>query len=64
MKKLCSILAVGMVMGFYVWSVMFGNSFLQPSIASKVLRFHVLANSDSEEDQAVKEKVHIVVILR
>lgn len=30
---------------------------LQPAIAEKILRFHVLANSDSEEDQAVKEEV-------
>lgn len=30
---------------------------LQASIASKILRFHVLANSDSEADQALKLKV-------
>ena len=30
---------------------------LQPEIARKILRFHILANSDSEEDQAVKIKV-------
>lgn len=30
---------------------------LQPEIAQKILRFHILANSDSEEDQAVKIKV-------
>lgn len=30
---------------------------LQAGIAEKVLRFHVLANSDSEADQAVKQKV-------
>ncbi len=30
---------------------------LQPGIAQKILRFHVLANSDSAEDQAVKELV-------
>lgn len=30
---------------------------MQPSIASKILRFHVLANSDSEEDQKLKEEV-------
>ena len=38
-----------------------GNDLLQPSIASKILRFHVLANSDSEGDQAVKEKVRDAV---
>ena len=38
-----------------------GNDLLQPSIASKILRFHVLANSDSEGDQEVKEKVRDAV---
>ncbi len=33
------------------------NDPLQESIAEKVLRFHVLANSDSCEDQELKEKV-------
>lgn len=30
---------------------------LQPRIARKILRFHILANSDSREDQNVKKKV-------
>lgn len=34
---------------------------LQPEIAGKILRFHVLANSDSKEDQAVKIKVRDAV---
>lgn len=34
---------------------------LQQSIAEKVLRFHVLANSDSESDQALKLKVRDAV---
>lgn len=34
---------------------------LQPQIASKILRFHVLANSDSEEDQNVKKQVRDAV---
>lgn len=29
----------------------------QPGIAEKILRFHILANSDSDEDQEVKKKV-------
>lgn len=61
MKKLFSILAGSIVLGFYLWNVVFGNHLLQPSIASKVLRFHVLANSDSVEDQSVKEKVRDAV---
>ena len=35
---------------------------LQQTISDKVLRFHVLANSDSEEDQALKMKVKEKVI--
>lgn len=34
---------------------------LQPAIAEKILRFHVLANSDSEEDQNLKKKVRDAV---
>lgn len=34
---------------------------LQPSIADKVLRFHVLANSNSPKDQAVKLRVRDAV---
>lgn len=34
----------------------------QESLAKEVFRFHVLANSDSEEDQAVKIKVRDAVI--
>ena len=35
---------------------------LQPGIADKILRFHVLANSDSEKDQRVKLEVRDAVI--
>lgn len=34
---------------------------LQPGIADKILRFHVLANSDSKADQEVKKKVRDAV---
>lgn len=34
---------------------------MQASIASKILRFHILANSDVEKDQEVKEKVRDAV---
>ena len=37
------------------------NEVIQPSIASKILRFHVLANSDAAEDQSVKEEVRDAV---
>ncbi|MCI9422643.1 stage II sporulation protein R [Sporofaciens musculi] len=35
----------------------------QKTLAKEVLRFHVLANSDSEEDQAVKMKVRDAVLV-
>lgn len=45
----------------YIWTVVLGHDLLQPSIASKILRFHVLANSDMPCDQAVKEEVRDAV---
>lgn len=49
------------VIALYIWTVVLGNDPLQPSIASKILRFHVLANSDTTCDQAVKEDVRDAV---
>lgn len=39
------------------------RALMQQKIASEVLRFHVLANSDSEEDQAVKYQVRDAVLV-
>lgn len=39
------------------------QSRIQQGIAKEVLRFHVLANSDSEEDQAVKLQVRDAVLM-
>ncbi len=61
MKKACIYIASCAVLGLYIWTVVLGNDLLQPSIASKILRFHVLANSDTLEDQAVKEEVRDAV---
>lgn len=57
----------GFIMGLCILAVLaavaaYGSSTkqkdpLQPEIANKILRFHVLANSDSKEDQEVKIKV-------
>lgn len=38
------------------------RALMQQKIASEVLRFHVLANSDSEEDQVVKYQVRDAVL--
>ncbi len=60
MKRIVGILAIVLVF-ICVWMLGDGNDIWQPSIATKILRFHVLANSDSEEDQMVKEKVRDAV---
>lgn len=48
------IFLVVIAFGIYVWQA---SAPRQEEIADKILRFHILANSDSSEDQAVKEKV-------
>ena len=61
MRKIIICVFATVVMCLYMWTVVLGNDLLQPSIASKILRFHVLANSDSSADQKVKEKVRDAV---
>lgn len=61
MKNYIFYIIAGAIVFLYIWTTVFGNDLLQPSIASKILRFHVLANSDSVEDQAVKEEVRDAV---
>ena len=61
MKKYLLGTAMAFVAVIYIWVVVLGNDPLQPSIASKILRFHVLANSNNEADQAVKEQVRDAV---
>lgn len=61
MKKVCIIGSSILILALYVWTVVLGNDFLQPFIASKILRFHVLANSDTIEDQNVKLQVRDAV---
>ena len=61
MKNTAIFIFAGAICFLYIWTSVLGNDLLQPSIASKVLRFHVLANSDSEADQAVKEEVRDAV---
>lgn len=61
MKNFIFYIIAGAIIFLYIWTAILGNDFLQPSIASKILRFHVIANSDSECDQAVKEEVRDAV---
>lgn len=59
-KKIFVLLGI-CIIGIYFWIAVLGNDPLQPAIASKILRFHVLANSDSEVDQSIKEDVRDAV---
>ena len=62
MKKERYIFIVVSICASIVFCMCFlGDHITQPAIASKILRFHVLANSDSVGDQAVKEKVRDAV---
>lgn len=52
---LLSLLLAALVTWFFLWrSGIAAQERLQEHLAQEVLRFHVLANSDSEEDQALK----------
>ncbi|MBQ3559537.1 MAG: stage II sporulation protein R [Agathobacter sp.] len=61
MKHTLFYILAGAIVFLYIWTTVLGHDLLQPSIASKILRFHVLANSDSDADQAVKEEVRDAV---
>lgn len=60
------ILTFSIILGAIVTYFLSGNkgtdADLQKDIAKKVIRFHVLANSDSDEDQALKLKVKDAVV--
>ena len=52
---LLSLLLAALVTWFFLWrSGIAAERQLQEHLAQEVLRFHILANSDSEEDQALK----------
>ena len=60
---LCATLLAVLVIIIVGWqSMMISEARMQQHLAQEVLRFHVLANSDSEEDQALKMKVKEKVI--
>lgn len=59
----CSFLLVVLVTIIVGWqTVMISEARMQKHLAQEVLRFHVLANSDSKEDQGLKMKVKEQVI--
>ena len=61
MKKLDIALLIGLIFTIIISSV---NSFAQDldGISDNVLRLHILANSDSDEDQALKLKVRDAIL--
>lgn len=62
MKKICAI--VGALIGIFVTGLIVNakKNEMQGELAEQVFRFHVLANSDSEEDQNLKMKVKEAII--
>lgn len=62
MKKICAI--VGVLIGILITGLIVNvkKNEMQGELAEQVFRFHVLANSDSEEDQALKMKVKEAII--
>lgn len=62
MKKICVL--AGILISFVVTGIVVNakQSRMQRELAEEVFRFHVLANSDSDEDQALKMQVKEAVI--
>ena len=62
MRKVCAI--IGVFISILVTGLIVNakQKEMQGELAEQVFRFHVLANSDSEEDQALKMKVKEAVI--
>ena len=62
MKKICVL--AGILISILVTGIVVNakQSQMQEDLAKEVFRFHVLANSDSEEDQALKMQVKEAVI--
>ena len=62
MKKTCAM--GGVLIGILITGLIVNakKSEMQGELAEQVFRFHVLANSDSEEDQALKMKVKEAII--
>ena len=65
MKKIILLLIV-VIAGAFVGTYVAGEihtANIQEEIAKELIRFHVRANSDSEEDQALKLKVKNAIVL-
>lgn len=62
-RKLAGYITISSMLGMAVWSGFWyqKKERLQQELAGKILRFHVMANSDSEQDQELKRKVRDVI---
>lgn len=60
-RKAAGVLTVITILGFWLAASLMGRAAepvrVQEGIAKEIIRFHVIANSDSEEDQALKLEV-------
>ena len=54
---LCLAILIGLITTYLLSPDMQDNTKMQQEISKKIIRFHVRANSDSDEDQALKLKV-------
>ena len=63
---LCLAIFIGLITTYLLSPDMQENNKIQQEISEKIIRFHVRANSDSDEDQALKLKVkdNVVAYLR
>ncbi len=62
MKKICAIAGVFISIIVTSFAVHVKKSVMQKELADEVFRFHVLANSDSQEDQTLKMEVKEAII--
>lgn len=67
MKKLCAVIAVILIIAAVTNKVQISNGSSNKdayvnSIAGKIIRFHVIANSDTQSDQSIKLKVRDKVL--
>lgn len=60
---LCSLVLAAFVTGIVTWQTgVLAQARVQQHLAQEVLRFHILANSDSAEDQSLKLKIRDQVL--
>lgn len=55
-------IVIGLMMTFFTSAKQMDMNELQENIADKIIRFHVIANSDSDEDQELKLEVKEAIV--